>query len=85
MPTTASIHRSSFGTDCVQCGNELIAPEWSEHRDERHILHLWRCPPEWRPRKEAYLAKLPAKPPQSLPVSLADKTHNAEAILFDYR
>jgi (p)ppGpp synthase/HD superfamily hydrolase len=46
----------------------------------------WTDPrPEWRPRKEAYLAKLPAKPPQSLLVSLADKTHNAEAILFDYR
>jgi (p)ppGpp synthase/HD superfamily hydrolase len=40
---------------------------------------------EWRPRKEAYLAKLPAKSKQSLLVSLADKTHNAEAILFDYR
>lgn len=25
------------------------------------------------------------KPPTSLLVSLADKTHNAEAILFDYR
>ena len=46
----------------------------------------WSEPkPEWRPRKEAYLAKLPAKPKQSLLVSLADKTHNAEAILFDYR
>jgi hypothetical protein len=44
MPTIASKRRSSFGTDCVQCGNELIAPERSEHRDERHILHLWRCP-----------------------------------------
>jgi (p)ppGpp synthase/HD superfamily hydrolase len=41
--------------------------------------------PDWQPRKEAYLAKLPAKPSQSLLVSLADKTHNAEAILFDYR
>ncbi len=41
--------------------------------------------PEWRPRKEAYLAKLASKPQQSLLVSLADKTHNAEAILFDYR
>jgi (p)ppGpp synthase/HD superfamily hydrolase len=41
--------------------------------------------PEWRPRKEEYLAKLPGKPQQSLLVSLADKTHNAEAILFDYR
>jgi (p)ppGpp synthase/HD superfamily hydrolase len=41
--------------------------------------------PEWLPRKAAYLAKLSAKPPQSLLVSLADKTHNAEAILYDYR
>jgi len=32
-----------------------------------------------------YLATLPSKPVQSLLVSLADKTHNAEAILFDYR
>jgi hypothetical protein len=40
--------------------------------------------PEWRPRKEMYLAKLAAKPSQSLLVPLADKTHNAEAILFDY-
>ena len=46
----------------------------------------WTEPkPEWRPRKEAYLAKLPGQPAQSLLVSLADKTHNAEAILFDYR
>jgi hypothetical protein len=30
--------------DCIQCGFELIAPEWSEYRDGRHILHLWRCP-----------------------------------------
>jgi (p)ppGpp synthase/HD superfamily hydrolase len=46
----------------------------------------WTEPkPEWRPRKEAYLAKLPHKPADSLLVSLADKTHNAEAILSDYR
>jgi (p)ppGpp synthase/HD superfamily hydrolase len=46
----------------------------------------WTEPkPEWRPRKEAYLAVLPGKPRESLLVSLADKTHNAEAILFDYR
>jgi (p)ppGpp synthase/HD superfamily hydrolase len=41
--------------------------------------------PAWRVRKEAYLAKLGAKPASSLLVSLADKTHNAEAILFDFR
>ena len=40
--------------------------------------------PDFWPRKEAYLAALPKKPPRSLLVSLADKTHNAEAIFFDY-
>jgi hypothetical protein len=44
MPTVASKRRSSFGIDCVQCDNELIAPERSEYRDERQIRHLWRCP-----------------------------------------
>ncbi len=41
--------------------------------------------PPWRERKEAYLAILPNKSPQSLLVSLADKTHNARAILLDLR
>ena len=46
----------------------------------------WSEPkPDWRRRKEAYLAKLPEKPGRSLLVSLADKTNNAEAILFDWR
>jgi (p)ppGpp synthase/HD superfamily hydrolase len=46
----------------------------------------WTEPkPRWRVRKEAYLRELPSKPPASLLVSLADKTHNAEAIRFDYR
>ncbi len=40
----------------------------------------WTDPkPEWWVRKEAYLAALPGKPARSLLVSLADKTHNAEA------
>ena len=46
----------------------------------------WTDPkPPFRPRKEAHLKALPNKPQVSLLVSLADKTHNAEAILFDYR
>ena len=45
----------------------------------------WEDPkPAWRPRKEAYLRLLGTKPARSLLVSLADKTHNAEAILTDY-
>lgn len=38
---------------------------------------------EWRARKERYLQTLPEKPKRSLLVSLADKTHNAESIVFD--
>jgi (p)ppGpp synthase/HD superfamily hydrolase len=46
------------------------------------------CTDAWtepKTRKEAYLAKLPSKPARSLLVSLADKAHNASAILRDYR
>jgi (p)ppGpp synthase/HD superfamily hydrolase len=39
--------------------------------------------PEWRPRKEAYIAAMAHKPRQALLVSLADKTHNISAILTD--
>ncbi|WP_232366819.1 HD domain-containing protein [Alteripontixanthobacter muriae] len=39
--------------------------------------------PPWRERKEDYLASLAAKPVESLQVSLADKTHNAGAIVAD--
>ena len=43
--------------------------------------------PPWRQRKEAYIAHLrdPALPAGTLRVSLADKLHNARAILFDLR
>ena len=34
---------SSFGTHCVQCSNKLIAPDWSEYRKERQVLHVWHC------------------------------------------
>ena len=39
--------------------------------------------PPWRARKEACVAGLAHKAPESLLVSLADKTHNARAILAD--
>jgi len=41
--------------------------------------------PPWRPRKEAYIAAIAHKQPDELRVSLADKVHNARAILLDYR
>jgi len=40
--------------------------------------------PEWRPRKERYLAGIPGKSPSALLVSACDKLHNARTILVDY-
>jgi (p)ppGpp synthase/HD superfamily hydrolase len=41
--------------------------------------------PEWRPRKEDYVASLSGKSLSVRLVSAADKLHNARAILADYR
>jgi GTP pyrophosphokinase len=41
--------------------------------------------PLWRQRKEAYVAAIAHKPSPALLVSLADKVHNAGAILNDYQ
>ncbi len=41
--------------------------------------------PDWRQRKQAYIAHLPTQTPSVLLVSASDKMHNATAILADYR
>jgi len=41
--------------------------------------------PDWRPRKQAYIASLPGKDRRSLLVSAADKLDNARAIVADLR
>ena len=41
--------------------------------------------PDWRPRKQAYIASLPGKDWRSLLVSAADKLDNARAIVADLR
>ena len=71
LPTLHEIERR-FGADVAAIVADCT-DAWTEPK------------PEWRERKEAYLAKLPEKPTRSLLVSLADKTHNAETILTDYR
>jgi hypothetical protein len=43
MRTVASKGRSSFGMDCIQCANGLIAPDRSEYRDEMLVVHHWHC------------------------------------------
>ena len=41
--------------------------------------------PPWLERKQAYIAAIAHKQPDELRVSLADKLHNARAILLDFR
>jgi (p)ppGpp synthase/HD superfamily hydrolase len=41
--------------------------------------------PPWRERKERYVAHVGHAPPEVVRVSLADKIHNARAILSDFR
>ena len=28
---------------CAQCGEAIIAPEWSEYLSQRCVRHLWSC------------------------------------------
>jgi (p)ppGpp synthase/HD superfamily hydrolase len=41
--------------------------------------------PEWRPRKETYIARMESEGEDVLLVSLADKVHNARSILLDHQ
>ena len=43
MAAAKSKFRSNFGASCVRCSDYLIAPERSEYRDTRHIVHAWLC------------------------------------------
>ena len=42
MTTVAAIRNCNHMT-CKQCGDTLIAPEWSEYVTKQHIRHLWHC------------------------------------------
>jgi (p)ppGpp synthase/HD superfamily hydrolase len=44
-----------------------------------------RPKPPWRPRKEAYFARLRAAQPDELRVALADKLYNLRSTVLDYR
>jgi (p)ppGpp synthase/HD superfamily hydrolase len=41
--------------------------------------------PDWRPRKERYIRHLPGASDGAILISLADKLHNARALLRDFR
>jgi len=29
--------------NCPQCGEWMLAPDWSEYRNERCVRHMWSC------------------------------------------
>ena len=35
--------RRVFGSECPQCGAEVIAPEWSEHVSAHCVRNTWSC------------------------------------------
>ena len=73
-------------------GGAPVAKQIRERFGERVAAMVLACTdadtlpkPPWRARKEDYLAALGNKPEEALLVVLADKLHNATAILEDHR
>jgi DNA-directed RNA polymerase subunit RPC12/RpoP len=34
---------ASYGVECRECGDRIIAPECSEYAADGVVRHLWRC------------------------------------------
>ena len=73
-------------------GGEATLAEIREQFGERVCAIVAACSdtfvvpkPEWRVRKETYLAKLASVGPDVWPVVLADKVHNARTLVADLR
>jgi GTP pyrophosphokinase len=64
--------RSEFGEDAAR----IVAANSDSDAEPK---------PPWYQRKRDYIAAIEHKQPDELRVSLADKLHNARAILLDYR
>ena len=45
MKTTniASTRRPDYGMTCPQCGDAMIAPEWSKFVTKQRVLNFWSC------------------------------------------
>ena len=43
MLHAATTRNSHHNVPCAQCGDALVAPDWSEHVNERCVRHLWSC------------------------------------------
>jgi (p)ppGpp synthase/HD superfamily hydrolase len=74
-----------------QGGEATLARIWAEYGERVGAIveactdTLENPKPPWRERKERYIAHVEEAPEEVLRVPLADKVHNARAILADYR
>ena len=73
-------------------GGEARLQEIRERFGERVAAIVLECSdtdvmpkPPWRRRKEDYIAHVATASPGAVRVSMADKLHNARAVLYDYR
>ena len=69
--------RARFGDRVERIVEACTDGDPQEQRDRDHA--------RWIARKEKYIAEVATKPVEALLVSMADKLHNARAILEDYR
>lgn len=69
--------RARFGEQVERIVEACTDGDPQEQRDRDHA--------RWIARKEKYIAEVATKPVEALLVSMADKLHNARAILEDYR
>jgi hypothetical protein len=59
-------HRSAFGMTCVQCDNEVIAPEWSEYRSKHDIVETGNDSWRFKSRTEDHTSTR-ARPVSAIP------------------
>jgi hypothetical protein len=43
VTTIASTRRSKYGMICAQCGDLMIAPEWSKFLAKQRVVNFWSC------------------------------------------
>lgn len=75
IPEIKEAIKSQFGEKVLEIVEACTDGEPNEYRTK----------PLWKPRKEAYLARLEKKDATTLLVSCCDKLHNARSILIDLK
>jgi len=63
---------SPYGIACVQCNENLIAPNWSTYVSERHVSHAWSCDLCGHQFETSYYLQLATHPSERFLLNLGD-------------